>query len=105
MSPDAPQHDVYVCEGWATGAALLQFWDIQAVVCAMNAGNLKHVALALRGRYGSGIQMVIAGDDDRTSKDNPGDRAANEAAYLAGCMVVSRSGRPVRPSNCPTLTT
>ncbi|ATM04487.1 topoisomerase [Raoultella planticola] len=97
MIPDAPQHDVYVCEGWATGAALLQFWDIQAVVCAMNAGNLKHVALALRGRYGSGIQMVIAGDDDRTSKDNPGDRAANEAAYLAGCMVVSPEWPPGAP--------
>lgn len=97
MNPDAPPHDVYVCEGWATGAALLQFWDIQAVVCAMNAGNLKHVALALRERYGSGIQIVIAGDDDRTSQGNPGDRAANEAAYLAGCMVVSPEWPPGAP--------
>ncbi|HBC7420911.1 TPA: toprim domain-containing protein [Serratia marcescens] len=97
MAPDAPPHDVYVCEGWATGAALLQFWDIQAVACAMNAGNLKHVALALRERYGSSIQLVIAGDDDRTSKDNPGDRAANEAAYLVGCMVVSPEWPPGAP--------
>lgn len=99
MAPDAPPHDVYVyvCEGWATGAALLQFWDIQAVVCAMNAGNLKHVALALRERYGSGIRLVIAGDDDRASKDNPGDRAANEAAYLAGCMVISPEWPPGAP--------
>ncbi|HHT5713388.1 TPA: toprim domain-containing protein [Raoultella ornithinolytica] len=97
MNPDAPPHDVYVCEGWATGAALLQFWDIQAVVCAMNAGNLKHVAASLRERYGSAIRMVIAGDDDRVSKDNPGDRAANEAAYLAGCMVVS----PEWPADAP----
>lgn len=98
MNPDAPPHDVYVCEGWATGAALLQFWDISAVVCAMNAGNLKHVALALRERYGSSIRLVIAGDDDRASKDNPGDRAANEAAYLAGCMVIS----PEWPPGAPT---
>nr|WP_237731446.1 toprim domain-containing protein [Lelliottia amnigena] len=97
MNPDAPPHDVYVCEGWATGAALLQFWDIQAVVCAMNAGNLKHVALALRERYGSGIRLVIAGDDDRVSQGNPGDRAANEAAYLAGCMVISPEWPPGAP--------
>ncbi|EHX43785.1 toprim domain-containing protein [Escherichia coli] len=87
MAPAAPEHDVYVCEGWATGAALLQYWNVMAVVCAMNAGNLKHVAMALRERYGSRISLVIAGDDDRASKDNPGSRAANEAALLAGCYV------------------
>lgn len=97
MAPEAPEHDVYVCEGWATGAALLQFWNVQAVVCAMNAGNLKHVALALRERYGSRISLVIAGDDDRTSKDNPGDRAANEAACLAGCMVAAPEWPPGAP--------
>ncbi|EGK6861674.1 topoisomerase [Salmonella enterica subsp. enterica serovar Glostrup] len=97
MAPEAPEHDVYVCEGWATGAALLQFWNVQAVVCAMNAGNLKHVAMALRERYGSRISLVIAGDDDRTSKDNPGDRAANEAACLAGCMVAAPEWPPGAP--------
>lgn len=97
MAPDAPPHDVYVCEGWATGAALLQFWDVSAVVCAMNARNLKHVAMALRERYGSSIQLVIAGDDDRTSKDNPGDKAANEAALLAVCMVASPEWPPGAP--------
>lgn len=98
MAPDAPPHDVYVCEGWATGAALFQFWAIDAVVCAMNAGNLKHVALALRERYGSDIQLVIAGDDDRASKDNPGFRAANEAALLAGCLVTFPEWMPGTPA-------
>ncbi|ECA2703824.1 topoisomerase [Salmonella enterica subsp. enterica serovar Kottbus] len=97
MAPYAPPHDVYVCEGWATGAALLQFWNVRAVVCAMNAGNLKHVALALRERYGSRLSLVIAGDDDRASKDNPGDRAANEAACLAGCMVAAPEWPPGAP--------
>lgn len=87
MAPDAPEHDVFICEGWATGAALIQYWNVRAVVCAMNAGNLKHVAASLRQRYGSRIQLVIAGDDDRSSKDNPGFKAANEAALLAGCFV------------------
>lgn len=97
-APDAPEHDVYICEGWATGAALLQYWDVQAVVCAMNAGNLKHVALALRERYGSRIQLVIAGDDDRTSEDNPGFKAANEAALLAGCFVIFPEWLPGTPA-------
>ncbi|EAC0556677.1 topoisomerase [Salmonella enterica subsp. enterica] len=97
MAPYVPPHDVYVCEGWATGAALLQFWNVRAVVCAMNAGNLKHVALTLRERYGSRLSLVIAGDDDRASKDNPGDRAANEAACLAGCMVATPEWPPGAP--------
>lgn len=99
MAPDAPPHDVYVCEGWATGAALLQYWNVKAVVCAMNAGNLKHVALALRERYGSHIQLVIAGDDDRSSKDNPGFKAANEAALLAGCFVAFPEWPPGVPAS------
>lgn len=98
VNPDAPEHDVFVCEGWATGAALLQYWNVQAVVCAMNAGNLKHVALALRERYGSRISLVIAGDDDRSSKDNPGFKAANEAALLAGCFVAFPEWLPGTPA-------
>lgn len=98
MAPDAPEHDVFVCEGWATGAALLQYWNVRAVVCAMNAGNLKHVAASLRQRYGSRIQLVIAGDDDRSSKDNPGFRAANEAALLVGCFVSFPEWRPGVPA-------
>ncbi|AHE73637.1 topoisomerase [Enterobacter ludwigii] len=98
MAPDAPEHDVFVCEGWATGAALLQHWNVRAVVCAMNAGNLKHVAASLRQRYGSRIQLVIAGDDDRSSKDNPGFKAANEAALLVGCFVAFPEWRPGVPA-------
>ncbi|WP_080190483.1 toprim domain-containing protein [Salmonella enterica] len=98
MAPDAPPHDVYICEGWATGASLRQFWNAEAVVCAMNAGNLKHVAAALRERYGYRIQLIIAGDDDRSSKDNPGFRAANEAALLAGCFVAFPEWPPGVPA-------
>lgn len=97
MAPDAPAHDVYICEGWATGAALLQCWDVDIVVCAMNAGNLKHVAMALRERYGSDIQLIIAGDDDRESKGNPGFKAANEAALLARGMVFTPEWPPGAP--------
>ncbi|ELG9349060.1 toprim domain-containing protein [Salmonella enterica] len=97
MAPDAPPYEVYICEGWATGAALYQGWNVRAVACAMNAGNLKHVAAALRGRYGSAIQLVIAADDDRTSKDNPGMKAASEAALLVGCMMTAPDWPPGAP--------
>lgn len=99
MAPDAPPHELYICEGWATGAALLQHWNTRAVVCAMNAGNLKHVAGALRGRYASAIQLVIAADDDRASKDNPGMKAASEAAMLVGCMMTAPDWPPGAPEN------
>jgi len=38
---------VYVCEGFATGATIHET-TLQAVVVALNAGNLKAVATALR---------------------------------------------------------
>ena len=55
---------LYVCEGWATGATLHAYTG-SPVVCAMSAGNLKPVAIALRERYGEALDLVIAGDDDR----------------------------------------
>ncbi|MDX5627315.1 MULTISPECIES: toprim domain-containing protein [unclassified Brenneria] len=98
-APDAPPHEVYICEGWATGAALFQCWDVHAVACAMNAGNLKHVARVLRERYGHGLALVIAGDDDRNTPGNPGQRAANEAALLAGGMVIFPEWPPGAPAD------
>ncbi|WP_030131793.1 toprim domain-containing protein [Pseudomonas sp. QTF5] len=78
---------LYVCEGWATGATLHQNTG-SPVVCAMNAGNLKPVALAMRERYGATLDLVIAGDDDRDTGGNPGKRAANQAARAADARVV-----------------
>lgn len=76
---------LYVCEGWATGATLHQ--DCGApVACAMNAGNLKPVAVALRAKYPT-IEIVIAGDDDRQTDGNPGRTAATAAALATGAMV------------------
>ena len=95
-----PAHEVYICEGWATGAALYQYWDVGAVVCAMTAGNLAPVALALRERYGHNIQLVIAADDDRASETNHGINAANEAALRAGCVYITPEFPPNTPAEC-----
>lgn len=92
MHPDLPTRPemdgaIYVCEGWATGATLFeQFEGVAGVACAMNAANLKPVAMALRKRYPP-LKIVIAGDDDRLTEGNPGRTAANAAAVAAGSMV------------------
>ena len=88
---------LYICEGWATGATLHQNTG-SPVVCAMNAGNLKPVAIAMRQRYGAGLDLVIAGDDDRKTNGNPGKRAANQAARATGARVVF----PEWPADAPS---
>jgi putative DNA primase/helicase len=78
---------LYICEGWATGATLHQQTGA-AIACALNAGNLKEVALALRARYGDRVELVIAGDDDRQTTTNVGRKAANDAALAIGSTVI-----------------
>lgn len=90
-----PGRSLYICEGWATGATL-HAHTREPVACAMNAGNLKPVAKALRARY-DGLEIVIAGDDDRKTPGNPGRMAANEAALAIGALVVL----PIWPEGAP----
>lgn len=94
-----PGKPLYICEGWATGATLHQHSGC-AVACAMNAGNLLPVAQALRAKY-STAELVIAGDDDRHTKGNPGRTAAMAAALAIGALVTF----PAWPEGAPeTLT-
>ncbi|MGV8887719.1 MAG: toprim domain-containing protein [Pseudomonas sp.] len=88
---------LYVCEGWATGATLHKNTG-SPVVCAMNAGNLKPVAVAMRERYGATLDLVIAGDDDRKTMGNPGKRAANQAARATDARVIF----PEWPADAPS---
>jgi putative DNA primase/helicase len=91
---------LYICEGWATGATI--HLDTGApVACAMNARNLEPVALAFRERLGDAFELIIAGDDDRKSPDNPGRAAANNAALSAGAMVTY----PEWPEDAPLALT
>ncbi|MEA9997198.1 toprim domain-containing protein [Pseudomonas sp. 10B1] len=83
VTPDRP---LYVCEGWATGATLHEDGG-HTVAAAMNAGNLKPVALALRAKYPQ-QKIIIAGDDDRQTRGNPGRVAAIAAALAIDAQVV-----------------
>jgi len=89
---------LYVCEGWATGATLHQHTG-HAIACALNAGNLKPVALALRARYGNDLEIVIAGDDDRHNQGNTGRKAANDAALAIGALAIFPEWPPYAPSD------
>lgn len=77
---------IFICEGWATGATIHQSTGC-AVFCSMNAGNLLDVGRYLRREFPH-KELVIAGDDDRLTKDNPGRTAALLAASTLDCGVV-----------------
>ena len=77
---------VVVCEGWATGCTLAEDDTNAAVVAAIDAGNLRPVALATRDRLPS-AELVIAGDDDRATADNPGATKARAAAVAADALL------------------
>lgn len=63
---------VIVCEGFATGASIHQATGI-AVICAMNAGNIKAVCASVP--Y---TNIIIAADND---KSGVGEAKAKEAGY------------------------
>jgi putative DNA primase/helicase len=90
----AADRPLCICEGWATAATLHQDGGY-TVAAAMNAGNLKPTALAMRARYPY-MEIIIAGDDDRMTDGNPGRTAAN-AAVVAGCLVTF----PEWPADAP----
>lgn len=80
-----PGARLYLAEGWATACTIHALTGC-AVAAAMNAGNLKPVALAMKTKYPD-AQLVIAGDDDRQTQGNPGRTAAMAAALAAGAEV------------------
>lgn len=90
-----------VCEGYATGASLHEATGYPVAV-AFDAGNLGHVATALRKLYPA-ARLVVCGDDDtgtqqRTGK-NPGRDKANAAARAVGGVAVFPAGLPVGGSD------
>lgn len=78
--------DVFVCEGWATGATIRQLTG-KAVYVAFNAGNLAAVARYARNRE-PGRTLVIAADNDAHTAGNPGLEAGRKAAAETGARLV-----------------
>ncbi|MCS5711466.1 toprim domain-containing protein [Candidatus Berkiella aquae] len=80
--------DFIICEGFATGASLALKYPNDCVIAAIDAGNLKMVATAIRTRYPY-CRIVICADDDRLTPDNPGLTKAQEAADASGAILAS----------------
>lgn len=76
----------YLCEGYATGAAVHATTG-QAVVICFDAGNIKPVLAALAPFYPV-KRWIIAADDDAYGTINTGKVKAEEAAKAFGCRVI-----------------
>lgn len=77
---------LYICEGFATGATLREEIGMP-VVCAMSAGNLVAVATMMRARFPV-RDIVIAADNDRFTRGNPGISAAMRAQAAAKARMI-----------------
>ena len=84
LNPEA--NNVYVCEGYATGATIYAHTGAP-VLCAMSSANIKKVAIAVRCKMPS-THIVVAGDNDHMTAGNPGRKAAFEAAHAVGGEVL-----------------
>ncbi|MDO8263716.1 MAG: DUF927 domain-containing protein [Gallionella sp.] len=83
-----------ICEGYATGASVHEATG-RPVAVAFDAGNLAHVAKALRSQYPAAL-IVCAGDDDRDTHArtgrNPGrDKATAAARSVRGLALFPES--------------
>ncbi|MDI1267798.1 MAG: DUF927 domain-containing protein [Polaromonas sp.] len=83
-----------VAEGYATAASLHEATG-HPVAVAFDAGNLAHVAKALRQLYPTAL-LVLCGDDDvqtfaRTGNNPGGDKAAAAARAVRGLAVFPES--------------
>lgn len=78
--------ETYICEGFATGASIHMATG-KPVVVAFDAGNLVHVAKAVRSKFKE-TKIIICGDDDKWTKDNPGKTFAEKAAQEVKGSVV-----------------
>ncbi|WP_299079492.1 VapE domain-containing protein [uncultured Fretibacterium sp.] len=79
--PSGGDREVFLCEGFATGATVHEATG-RTVVVAWDCGNLPKVAELLRARYPG--RLVLAADNDHRTPGNPGLAAAFELAERFG---------------------
>lgn len=86
---------IVICEGWATAATIFEATGY-TVIAAFSDHNLIAVAKAVANQYPPDARIVIAGDDDCMTKNNPG-----KTAMLAALAIIpnARMCLPGFPSN------
>lgn len=95
VGPVGDKDTIYLCEGWATGATI-HLHTSMPVFCAMNCNNLLAVGRHIKENYPKHT-LVIAGDDDRLTKGNPGKSAALSAALALKIKVIFPSWHESAP--------
>ncbi|MAN58247.1 MAG: topoisomerase [Flavobacteriaceae bacterium] len=95
--PDYPAR-VLICEGWATGCTLAESDPAALVLAAVDCGNLQAVATGARNRWPD-ADLIVCGDDDRTTPGNPGATTARSAALAAGARYALPQWPPAAPLN------
>ena len=78
--------ELTICEGWATGASLFDFFKAP-VLCAMSAGNLLSVGTSARLMWPN-AEITIAADNDLKTAGNPGVTKALEARAAIDSKVI-----------------
>jgi len=81
-----PMDYLAITEGYCTGSSVRMATN-WIVFVAFDAGNLIHVAKAVRNKYQQ-AKIVICGDDDYGNKDNPGRIKAEQAAKAVNGFAV-----------------
>jgi putative DNA primase/helicase len=80
-----PVSTLCIAEGYATAASIFQATG-HATAAAMDAGNLVHVAKALRAKFPE-LRLILAADNDVATPGNPGLTKAQEAARAVRGLV------------------
>lgn len=78
---------LYICEGWATASTIHSLTQC-SVIAALNAGNLKQVAVEIRQIINNKVQLIIAADNDRYTTGNPGLNKGKEAALATNARLI-----------------
>lgn len=77
---------IALAEGYATAASVAMATDWPTVM-TVDVGNMVALAKVIRQRYPES-RIVLAGDDDPTTKGNPGRTKAEQAAMECGALAV-----------------
>lgn len=95
-NPEGGDREVFLCEGFATGATVHEATG-RTVIVAWDCGNLPKVAALLRARYPG--RLVLAADNDHRTPGNPGMAAAFELAEQFGIPFSSPSFEENEPGS------
>jgi putative DNA primase/helicase len=87
---------IAIAEGFATAMSAAELLEPDATLAAVDAGNLRPVAEAVRAARPNAVILICA-DDDRATPGNPGLTKAREAACAVGGEVI----RPRWPQGAP----